>query len=195
MNIRTNRWRRAAQNNAVVFSTSLLFGFIDFVPFYSASFSESKSRTTMPDVATKTDLENTKTLTVGCIRRPLRVTLVNLLLRCPMWTADNRGTTATNCVSEDLTDAGMGAYRPLIPPGKPASANRYPRGDQRRKMILSTGCQWRALQGFAAQKQPCMITSACGTGTARWSHPSCALPQVPRKGPKPTACIIPTVRV
>ena len=55
----------------------------------------------------------------------------------------------------DLTDAEWAHIEPLIPPGKPGGGKR--RVAIREVIngvmyILSTGCQWRALQGFAAQK-------------------------------------------
>ena len=48
-----------------------------------------------------------------------------------------------------------GRIEPLIPPGKPGGGKR--RVAIREVIngvmyILSTGCQWRAAQGFAAQK-------------------------------------------
>ena len=90
-----------------------------------------------------------------------------------MWTADNRSApTATNLrYPSDLTDAEWAHIEPLIPPGKPGGGKR--RVAIREVIngvmyILSTGCQWRALPKDLPAEAPCMITSACGTGTARW---------------------------
>ena len=48
-------------------------------------------------------------------------------------------------------------------------ARRYPRGDQRRDVLTEHLLPVaRAAQGFCRPEAPCMITSACGTGTARW---------------------------
>ena len=92
-----------------------------------------------------------------------------------MWTADNRPRYNRDKLRypSDLTDAEWAHIEPLIPPGKPGGGKR--RVAIREVIngvmyILSTGCQWRALptRRFAAQKHRAMITSACGTGTARW---------------------------
>ena len=86
-----------------------------------------------------------------------------------MWTADNRPRYNRDKLRypSDLTDAEWAHIEPLIPPGKPGGGKR--RVAIREVIngvmyILSTGCQWRALP----KDSPCMITSACGTGTARW---------------------------
>ena len=77
-------------------------------------------------------------------------------------------------LSERPDRCGMGAYRAADPAGQARrrqTARRYPRGDQRRDVTCpSTGCQlWRALPWICRPEAPCMgITSACGTGTARW---------------------------
>ena len=114
-----------------------------------------------------------------------------------MWTADNRPRYNRDKLRypSDLTDAEWAHIEPLIPPGKPGGGKR--RVAIREVIngvmyILSTGCQWRALPKDLPEA-PCMITSACGTGTARWIAPSCALPQVREKAAReasPTACII-----
>ena len=73
-----------------------------------------------------------------------------------MWTADNRPRYNRDKLRypSDLTDAEWAHIEPLIPPGKPG-------GGKRRVAIreVINGCRPEA---------PCMITSACGTGTARW---------------------------
>ncbi len=93
-----------------------------------------------------------------------------------MWTADNRPRYNRDKLRypSDLTDAEWAHIEPLIPPGKPGGGKRrvarrrargYPRGDQRRDVHSEHRLPVaRAAQGFAAQKPPCMITSACGTG-------------------------------
>ena len=67
-----------------------------------------------------------------------------------MWTADNRQALQSRqtALSERPDRCGMGAYEPLIPPGKPGGGKR--RVAIREVIngvmyILSTGCQWRAL--------------------------------------------------
>ena len=66
-----------------------------------------------------------------------------------MWTADNRPRYNRDKLRypSDLTDAEWAHIEPLIPPGarRRQTARRYPRGDQRRDVHSSTGCQWRAL--------------------------------------------------
>ena len=92
-----------------------------------------------------------------------------------MWTADNRPRYNRDKLRypSDLTDAEWAHIEPLIPPGKPGGGKR--RVAIREVIngvmyILSTGCQWRALPKDLppSPEAPCMITSACGTGTARW---------------------------
>ena len=92
-----------------------------------------------------------------------------------MWTADNRPRYNRDKLRypSDLTDAEWAHIEPLIPPGKPGGGKR--RVAIREVIngvmyILSTGCQWRALPNLriCRPEAPCMITSACGTGTARW---------------------------
>ena len=46
----------------------------------------------------------------------------------------------------------MGAYRALIPPGKPGGGKRRVDREVIGVIILSTGCQWRALPKDLAQK-------------------------------------------
>ena len=58
---------------------------------------------------------------------------------------------ASKLYPSDLTDAELGAFEPLIPPGKPGgvqTARQLSGGDNGVMYILSTGCHWRA-QGFA----------------------------------------------
>ena len=84
--------------------------------------------------------------------------MVNLLLRCPLWTADNRPRYNRDKLRypSDLTDAEWAHIEPLIPPGKPGGGKRRVaiRAVINGVMyILSTGCQGRrAAQGCAAQK-------------------------------------------
>ena len=103
-----------------------------------------------------------------------------------MWTADNRPRYNRDKLRypSDLTDAEWAHIEPLIPPGKPGGGKR--RVAIREVIngvmyILSTGCQWRALPKDLPPRSTGMITSACGTGTAR-SIASIMrlLPQVPR---------------
>ena len=93
-----------------------------------------------------------------------------------MWTADNRPRYNRDKLRypSDLTDAEWAHIEPLIPPGKPGGGKR--RVAIREVIngvmyILSTGCQWRALPKDLPPRSTVhdyMITSACGTGTARW---------------------------
>ena len=76
--------------------------------------------------------------------------MVNLLLRCPLWTADNRPRYNRDKLRypSDLTDAEWAHIEPLIPPGKPGGGKRRVaiRAVINGVMyILSTGCQGRAL--------------------------------------------------
>ena len=103
-----------------------------------------------------------------------------------MWTADNRPRYNRDKLRypSDLTDAEWAHIEPLIPPGKPGGGKR--RVAIREVIngvmyILSTGCQWRALPKDLPPRSTCMITSACELGRHAGSHPSCALPQVPRE--------------
>ena len=119
-----------------------------------------------------------------------------------MWTADNRPRYNRDKLRypSDLTDAEWAHIEPLIPPGKPGGGKR--RVAIREVIngvmyILSTGCQWRALPKDLPPRSPCMITSAVELGRHAGSHPSCALPQVPRESrarshPRPASS---TVRV
>ena len=86
----------------------------------------------------------------------------------------------------DLTDEEWAHIEPLIPPGKPGGGKR--RVDIREVVdgvmyLFSTGCQWRALSKHLAPKEvPCTITSACGTGMARWiASIMCSTPSAERK--------------
>ena len=90
-----------------------------------------------------------------------------------MWTADNRPRYNRDKLRypSDLTDAEWAHIEPLIPPGKPGGGKR--RVAIREVIngvmyILSTGCQWRALPKDLPPRSTVQITSACGTGTARW---------------------------
>ena len=88
-----------------------------------------------------------------------------------MWTADNRPRYNRDKLRypSDLTDAEWAHIEPLIPPGKPGGGKRRVAIREVIKMyILSTGCQWRGCPRICRPEAPCMITSACGTGTARW---------------------------
>src|SRR3954469_20957211 len=89
-----------------------------------------------------------------------------------MWTNKNRGRYDRSRLRypSDLTDDEWKLVEPLIPPGK--------RGGDKRTVImrevvnglmyiLSTGCQWRAIQRICRRARPCTITSICGVGTAR----------------------------
>ena len=79
----------------------------------------------------------------------------------------------------------MGAYRAADPAGQARRRQTapYPRGDQRRDVhSKSTGCQWRALP----KDLPPRSTVHDYLALWNWdrhagSHPSCALPQVPRE--------------
>ena len=76
--------------------------------------------------------------------------MVNLLLRYPLWTADNRPRYNRDKLRypSDLTDAEWAHIEPLIPPGKPGGGKRRVaiRAVINGVMyILSTGCQGRAL--------------------------------------------------
>ena len=117
-----------------------------------------------------------------------------------MWTADNRPRYNRDKLRypSDLTDAEWAHIEPLIPPGKPGGGKR--RVAIREVIngvmyILSTGCQWRALcPRICRPEAPCMITSACGTGTARWiasiMRSTSSAARKPRAEASPTACII-----
>ena len=90
-----------------------------------------------------------------------------------MWTAENRPRYNRDKLRypSDLTDQEWALIAPLIPPAKRGGGKR--RVDMREVVnavmyILSTGCQWRYLPKTCRPKAPCMITSACGTGMARW---------------------------
>ena len=90
-----------------------------------------------------------------------------------MWTADNRPRYNRDKLRypSDLTDAEWAHIEPLIPPGKPGGGKR--RVAIREVIngvmyILSTGCQCARCPRICRPEAPCMITSACGTGTARW---------------------------
>ena len=118
-----------------------------------------------------------------------------------MWTADNRPRYNRDKLRypSDLTDAEWAHIEPLIPPGKPGGGKR--RVAIREVIngvmyILSTGCQWRALKDLPPRR-PCMITSACGTGTARWiasiMRSTSSAARKPRAKPAPRASS--TVRV
>ena len=107
--------------------------------------------------------------------------MVNLLLRCPMWTADNRPRYSTIDklrYPSDLTDAEWAHIEPLIPPGKPGGGKR--RVPIREVIngvmyILSTGCQWRALPKDLPPRST--VHDYLGTvelGRHAGSHPSCA---------------------
>ena len=56
--------------------------------------------------------------------------------------------------------------------------------------ILSTGCQWRALPKDLPPRRPCMITSACGTGTGSHSSLYLKCREKAAREASPTACII-----
>ena len=85
-----------------------------------------------------------------------------------MWTADNRALQPRQTALSERPDrCGMGA-EPLIPPGKPGGGKR--RVAIREVIngvmyILSTGCQGARCPRICRPEAPCMITSACGTGT------------------------------
>ena len=90
-----------------------------------------------------------------------------------MWTADNRPRYNRDKLRypSDLTDAEWAHIEPLIPPGKPGGGKR--RVAIREVIngvmyILSTGSSGARCPRICRPEAPCMITSACGTGTARW---------------------------
>ena len=101
-----------------------------------------------------------------------------------MWTADNRPRYNRDKLRypSDLTDAEWAHIEPLIPPGKPGGGKR--RVAIREVIngvmyILSTGCQWRALPKDLPPRST--VHDYLELGRHAGSHPSCALPQVPRE--------------
>ena len=87
-----------------------------------------------------------------------------------MWTADNRPRYNRDKLRypSDLTDAEWAHIEPLIPPGKPGGGKRRVAIREVINGVMYTVVA-RAAQGFAAEA-PCMITSACGTGTLDRIH-------------------------
>ena len=92
-----------------------------------------------------------------------------------MWTADNRPRYNRDKLRypSDLTDAEWAHIEPLIPPGKPGGGKRRVAIREVINGVMyildSTGCQWRALpKDLPPRSTVHLITSACGTGTARW---------------------------
>ena len=103
-----------------------------------------------------------------------------------MWTADNRPRYNRDKLRypSDLTDAEWAHIEPLIPPGKPGGGKR--RVAIREVIngvmyILSTGCQWRALPKDLPPRSTVRLPRPVELGRHAGSHPSCALPQVPRE--------------
>ena len=103
-----------------------------------------------------------------------------------MWTADNRPRFNRDKLRypSDLTDAEWAHIEPLIPPGKPGGGKR--RVAIREVIngvmyILSTGCQWRALPKDLPPRSTVHDYLGLWLGRHAGSHPSCALPQVPRE--------------
>ena len=107
-----------------------------------------------------------------------------------MWTADNRPRYNRDKLRypSDLTDAEWAHIEPLIPPGKPGGGKR--RVAIREVIngvmyILSTGCQWRALpKDLPPRSTVHDYLGPVELGRHAGSHPSCALPQVPREKPR-----------
>ena len=117
-----------------------------------------------------------------------------------MWTADNRPRYNRDKLRypSDLTDAEWAHIEPLIPPGKPGGGKRrvaIREVDQRRDVHSEHRLPVaRAASRICRPEAPCMITSACGTGTARWiasiMRSTSSAARKPRREASPTACII-----
>ena len=101
-----------------------------------------------------------------------------------MWTSKNRGRYDRSRLRypSDLTDEEWALVEPLIAPAK--------RGGNRRHVvvrevvnglmyILSTGCQWRAIEGPAAALDALRLFRPMGLGRHARSHPRRALCAVP----------------
>ena len=111
-----------------------------------------------------------------------------------MWTADNRPRYNRDKLRypSDLTDAEWAHIEPLIPPGKPG-------GGKRRVAIREVINGVMYILSTAASGARCplpprstvMITSACGTGTARWiASIDLKCREKAAREASPTACII-----
>ena len=110
-----------------------------------------------------------------------------------MWTADNRPRYNRDKLRypSDLTDAEWAHIEPLIPPGKPGGGKR--RVAIREVQRRDVHSEHASCPRICRPEAPCMITSACGTGTAPGSHPSCVYLKCREKAAReasPTACII-----
>ena len=93
-----------------------------------------------------------------------------------MWTADNRPRYNRDKLRypSDLTDAEWAHIEPLMPPGQPGGGKR--RVAIREVIngvmyILAPAASGARCPRICRPEAPCMITSACGTGTARWQVP------------------------
>ena len=115
-----------------------------------------------------------------------------------MWTAENRPRYNRDTLRypSDLTDEEWAHIEPLIPCKRGGGKRRVNLREVVNGVmyILSTGCQWRCLPKTCPPEAPCMITSACGPGTARSiasimrSTSSCR--EKAEREASPTACII-----